>query len=96
MARVFITFRTKCTLLLLNWTIDSFHRTMEKKVNVPGFFKNFDFEFNVLFWHVFLLRSALCAHAKAAVVKLDAFSKLESVHSRLTGSIVVRDSNKTD
>ena len=60
------------------------------------FLKNFDFEFNVLFWHVFLLRSALCAHAKAAVVKLDAFSKLESVHSRLTGSIVVRDSSKTE
>ena len=38
---------------------------------------------------MFLLRPALCAHAKAAVVKLDAFSKLESVHSRLTGSIIV-------
>ena len=40
-----------------------------------AFFLNFDFEFNVLFWHVCLLRSALSAHCThkdpAAVIKLD-------------------------
>ena len=51
LARVFITFRTKCTLhmqrlLLLNWT---FTIVRWKKGKCTTLFLNFDFEFNVLF-----------------------------------------------